>query len=127
MLDFSSKQGDRIDDSAFDANAQMTGDQAFQVLIGQDAFTAAARSNSSRRQTTRWSRSTGQRAAGAEMRIEIEPVVNFQATDSSCSGRRAPTQKGPAHARPHHHLRLRRPARAEPADGAALLPLAIAP
>ena len=57
ILDFSCNQGDRIDLSAVDADAQVTGDQAFQ-FIGQGAFTAAGQSASSRRRATRWSRST---------------------------------------------------------------------
>jgi Ca2+-binding RTX toxin-like protein len=76
ILDFSSKQGDRIDLSAIDADGR-----AFQ-FIGQDAFTAAGQ--------VRFFKAAGDTivevntfdaTAGAEMRIEIDPVVNFQATD----------------------------------------------
>ena len=81
ILDFSSKQGDRIDLSAVDANAQVTGDQAFQ-FIGQDAFTAAGQVRFFKAAgDTVVEVNTDNAAAGAEMRIEIDPVVNFQATD----------------------------------------------
>jgi serralysin len=81
ILDFSSKQGDRIDLSAVDANAQVTGDQAFQ-FIGQDAFTAAGQVRFFKAAgDTVVEVNTDDAAPGAEMRIEIDPVVNFQTTD----------------------------------------------
>ncbi|HET9541398.1 MAG TPA: hypothetical protein VFQ46_12420, partial [Candidatus Limnocylindria bacterium] len=81
ILDFSRNQGDRIDLSAVDANAQVTGDQAFQ-FIGQDAFTAAGQVRFFKAAgDTVVEVNTDNAAAGAEMRIEIDPVVNFQATD----------------------------------------------
>ena len=81
ILDFSPKQGDRIDLAAVDANAQVTGDQAFQ-FIGQDAFTAAGQVRFFKAAgDTVVEVNTDDTAPGAEMRIEIDPIVNFQGTD----------------------------------------------
>ena len=82
ILDFSRKQGDRIDLSGVDANEQAAGDQAFQ-FIGQSAVHGRRPGPLLQGRTaTRWSRSTPTtRRAGAEMRIEIDPLVNLQATD----------------------------------------------
>ena len=81
ILDFSPKQGDRIDLSAVDADAQAPGDQAFR-FVGQAVFTAAGQVRFFKTGgDTVVEVNTDDAAPGAEMRIEIDPVVNFQATD----------------------------------------------
>jgi Ca2+-binding RTX toxin-like protein len=81
ILDFSQKQGDRLDLSAVDADAQAAGDQAFR-FVGQDAFTAAGQVRFFKAGgDTVVEVNTDDAAPGAEMRIELDPVVNLQATD----------------------------------------------
>ena len=81
ILDFSPKQGDRIDLSAVDADARAAGDQAFR-FVGQDAFTAAGQVRFFKAGgDTVVEVNTDDAAPGAEMRIEVDPVVNFQAAD----------------------------------------------
>ena len=59
----------------------MTGDQAFQ-FIGQDTFTAAGQVRFFKAAgDTVVEVNTDDTAPGAEMRIEIDPIVNFQGTD----------------------------------------------
>ena len=96
ILDFSPKQGDRIDLSAVDADAQAAGDQAFR-FVGQAAFTAAGQVRFSKAAgDTVVEVNTDDATPGAEMRIEVDPLVNFQATDfvlwrraGAAAGRRA--------------------------------------
>jgi Ca2+-binding RTX toxin-like protein len=81
ILDFSHKQGDRVDLAAVDANDQALGNQAFQ-LIGKNAFTGAGQ--------LRWFQQNGDTIiegntsnveAGAELRIVLDPLVSLQAGD----------------------------------------------
>jgi Ca2+-binding RTX toxin-like protein len=81
ILDFSRKQGDRIDLSGIDLSEQGGGHAALE-FIGQSAFSGADQ--------VRFFKAGGDTVievnltdatAGAEMRIETDPLVNLQATD----------------------------------------------
>jgi Ca2+-binding RTX toxin-like protein len=80
IRDFSRSQGDRIDLRGVDADEQVPGDEGFQ-FIGKAAFTGAGQ--------LRWFQQDGDTiieantdgTTGAELRIEVDPLVAFQATD----------------------------------------------
>jgi Ca2+-binding RTX toxin-like protein len=94
ILDFSHKQGDRIDLSAVDPNelvildlsaakidSQVAGDPAFQ-FIGQAQFTGAGQVRFFQQGgDTVVEANTDDAAPGAELRIMLDPLVNLQATD----------------------------------------------
>ena len=94
ILDFSHKQGDRIDLSAVDPNelvildlsaanvsGQVAGDPAFQ-FIGQAQFTGAGQVRFFQQGgDTVVEANTDDAAPGAELRIKLDPLVNLQATD----------------------------------------------
>jgi serralysin len=81
ILDFSRKQGDRIDLSGIDLSEQGGGHAALE-FIGQSTFSGVDQ--------VRFLKAGGDTVievnltdatAGAEMRIEIDPLVNLQASD----------------------------------------------
>ena len=81
ILDFSRSQGDRIDLVEVDANAQVTGDQAFK-FIGQAQFTAPGQLRFFQQNgDTIVEANTTDATAGAEMRIVLDPLVSLQASD----------------------------------------------
>jgi Ca2+-binding RTX toxin-like protein len=81
VLDFSPKQGDRLDLSAVDADAQASGNQAF-TFVGQDQFTGAGQVRFFQQDgDTVVEANTSDATVGAELRIEVDPLVAFQATD----------------------------------------------
>ena len=121
ILDFSRKQGDKIDLSGIDANEWGSGDPAFQ-FIGQDPFTAAGQVRFFKAGgDTVVEANTTDATAGAELTIMLDASLYAarRRLRPVAAPPPQPTRKGPAHARPHRPLRLRRPARAEPAAGAA--------
>jgi Ca2+-binding RTX toxin-like protein len=81
ILDFSHKQGDRVDLAAVDANDQVLGNQAF-TFIGQNPFTGAGQVRFFQQDgDTVVEANTSDATVGAELRIEVDPLVAFQATD----------------------------------------------
>ena len=81
ILDFSRKQGDRIDLSGVDTNDQVPGDPAFQ-FIGQNPFTAAGQVRFFKAGGDTFVEvNTDDMAPGAEMRIVIDAVVPLHAAD----------------------------------------------
>ena len=81
ILDFSHKQGDRIDLAAVDANDQVLGNQAFQ-FVGQAQFTGAGQIRFFQQDgDTVVEANSTDATAGAEMRIVLDPLVSLQATD----------------------------------------------
>jgi Ca2+-binding RTX toxin-like protein len=81
ILDFSPKQGDRLDLSAVDADVQASGNQAF-TFIGQNQFTGVGQVRFFQQDgDTVVEANTSDATVGAELRIEVDPLVAFQATD----------------------------------------------
>ena len=80
ILDFSHKQGDRIDLSGIDANEWGPGDPAFQ-FIGQGQFTAAGQVRFFKAGGDTVVEATTDAAAGAELQIVLDSAVNIHATD----------------------------------------------
>ena len=81
ILDFSRKQGDKIDLSGLDANDWGPGDPAFQ-FIGQGQFTAAGQVRFFKAGgDTVVEANTTDAAAGAELQIVLDSAVNLHATD----------------------------------------------
>jgi serralysin len=81
ILDFSRKQGDRIDLSAVDTNDQVPGDPAFR-FIGQDPFTDAGQVRFFKAGgDTVVEVNTDDTTAGAEMQIMIDAALSLRATD----------------------------------------------
>ena len=81
ILDFSRKQGDRVDLSAVDADEQVAGDQAF-TFVGQNQFTGAGQVRFFQQDghTVVETNTTGT-TFEAELRIEVDPLVAFRTTD----------------------------------------------
>jgi Ca2+-binding RTX toxin-like protein len=81
IRDFSRSQGDKISLNIIDANEQVDGNQAFQ-FIGQKQFTGAGQLRFFQENgDTVVEANITDATAGAELRIEIDLLVNFQATD----------------------------------------------
>jgi Ca2+-binding RTX toxin-like protein len=82
IVDFSHKQGDRIDLAAIDTNEQASGDQAF-TFIGQGQFTGAGQVRFFQQDgdTIVEANTTDVTDAGAAMRIVLDPLVSLQASD----------------------------------------------
>jgi Ca2+-binding RTX toxin-like protein len=81
ILDFSPKQGDRLDLHGVDANEQAPGNEGFQ-FIGQAEFTGAGQLRFFQQNgDTIVEGNTTDAFAGAELRIVLDPLVSFQATD----------------------------------------------
>lgn len=81
ILDFSRAQGDKIDLAVIDANEQVTGSQAFK-FIGQGQLTGVGQLRSFKQTgDTVIEANTTDLTAGAELRIELDPLVSMQAGD----------------------------------------------
>jgi Ca2+-binding RTX toxin-like protein len=81
ILDFSHKQGDRIDLRGVDADRQVTGDQTF-TFIGQGQFNGVGQVRFFQQDgDTIIEANTTDATAGAEMRIVLDPLVSLQAGD----------------------------------------------
>jgi Ca2+-binding RTX toxin-like protein len=81
ILDFSRSQGDRIDLRNIDANVQVDGDQAFD-LIGSRAFQSAGQLRFFQQNgDTIVEANTDDSLPGAELRIVLDPLVSLQQTD----------------------------------------------
>ena len=81
ILDFSRKQGDRIDLSGIDANEWGPGDPAFQ-FVGQDAFTDVGQVRFFKAGgDTVVEANTTAATAGAELTIVLDSLVNLQGGD----------------------------------------------